>query len=140
MVLFLGALLVVSLLGYIWMCQEGESVSPDIFVGVEMAYDGVEDAKKLIDRTKDYTNLFVIGTPDITHNVTKLDEVSQYAIDAGLNLILFMYPTEKAAFDQAQWLADARAKWMQRMATRTTGKDWLKREKHPATLKQRTSM
>jgi len=109
--LFAGALLVVSLLGYIWICQEGESASTDIFVGVEMAYDGVEDAKKLIDRTKDYTNLFVIGTPDITHNVTKLDEVSQYAIDAGLNLILFMYPTEKAAFDQAQWLADARAKW-----------------------------
>ena len=111
LVLFLGALLVVSLLGYIWMCQEGESVSPDMFVGVEMAYDGVEDAKRLIDRVKDYTNLFVIGTPDITHNVTKLDEVSQYVIDAGLNLILFMYPTEEAAFDQAQWLADARAKW-----------------------------
>jgi len=118
LVLFLGALLVVSLLGYIWLCQEGESVSqksnsvsPDMFVGVEMAYDGVEDAKKLIDKIKDYTNLFVIGTPDITHNITKLDEVSQYAIDAGLNLILFMYPTEEAAFDQAQWLADARAKW-----------------------------
>jgi len=111
LVLFVGALLVVSLLGYIWMCQEGESVSPDMFVGVEMAYDGVEDAKRLIDRVKGYTNLFVIGTPDITHNVTKLDEVSQYVIDAGLNLILFMYPTEEAAFDQAQWLADARAKW-----------------------------
>jgi hypothetical protein len=109
--LFMGALLVISLLGYIWVCQEGESKSTDIFVGVEMAYDGVEDAKKLIDRTKGYTNLFVIGTPDITHNVTKLDEVSQYAIDAGLNLILFMYPTEEAAFNQAQWLADARAKW-----------------------------
>jgi hypothetical protein len=111
LVLFLGAILVVSLLGYVWICQKGESASTDIFVGVEMAYDGVEDAKKLIDRTKGYTNLFVIGTPDITHNVTKLDEVSQYAIDAGLNLILFMYPTEEAAFNQAQWLADARAKW-----------------------------
>jgi hypothetical protein len=116
--LFVGALLVVSLLGYIWILKENEaasqrsySVSPDIFVGVEMAYDGVEDAKNLINRIKGYTNLFVIGTPDITHNVTKLDEVSQYAIDADLNLILFMYPTEEAAFDQAQWLADARDKW-----------------------------
>jgi len=76
-----------------------------------MAYDGVENAKKLIDKIKDYTNLFVIGTPDITHNITKLNEVSQYAIDAGLSLILFTYPTREAAFDQAQWIADARDRW-----------------------------
>lgn len=117
--LFVGALLVSSILGYIWISNNSEpafsvvedSVSPDFFVGVEMAYDGVENAKKLIDKIKDYTNLFVIGTPDITHNITKLNEVSQYAIDAGLDLILFTYPTEEAAFDQSQWIADARAKW-----------------------------
>lgn len=117
--LFVGALLVSSILGYIWISNNSEyisplvkdKVSPDFFVGVEMAYDGVEDAKKLIDKVKDCTNLFVIGTPDITHNITKLDEVSQYAIDAGLYLILFIYPTQEAAFDQAQWIADARDKW-----------------------------
>ena len=112
---FVGAILVFSLLGYIWIssesASEGSSSVSQVFVGVEMAYDGVEDAKKLIDRIKDYTNLFVIGTPDITHNVTKLNQVSQYAIDAGLNLILFIFPTERAAFDQSQWLEEARAKW-----------------------------
>ena len=117
--LFVGALLVSSILGYIWISGNnepaytvvGNKASPDIFVGVEMAYDGVENAKKLIDRIKDYTNLFVIGTPDITHNITKLNEVSQYAIDAGLSLVLFIYPTQEAAFNQSQWIADARAKW-----------------------------
>jgi len=116
--LFVGALLVSSILGYVWISKENKldppeskSDSTDIFVGVEMAYDGVEDAKKLIDKVKSYTNLFVIGTPDITHNITKLNQVSQYAIDAGLDLILFTYPTEEAAFNQSQWLADARAKW-----------------------------
>ena len=112
---FVGAILVFSLLGYIWIssesASEGSSSVSQVFVGVEMAYDGVEDAKKLIDRIKDYTNLFVIGTPDITHNVTKLNQVSQYAIDAGLNLILFIYPEEKAGFDQAQWIAEARERW-----------------------------
>lgn len=116
--LFVGTLLVSSLSVYIWSAQESESISnksgsisSDVFVGVEMAYDGVEDAKKLIDRVKGYTNLFVIGTPDITHNVTKLDQVSQYAIDAGLNLVLYMYPDEEADYIQSQWLEDARAKW-----------------------------
>ncbi len=41
-----------------------------------MAYDGVEDAKKLIEKIKNYKNLFVIGTTDITNNITKLNEVS----------------------------------------------------------------
>jgi hypothetical protein len=116
--LFVGVLLVSSILGYIWISNNSESAfsvedsgSPDFFVGVEMAYDGVEDAKKLIDKIKDYTNLFVIGTPDITHNIIKLNEVSQYAIDAGLDFILFTYPTREAAFDQSQWIVDARAKW-----------------------------
>jgi hypothetical protein len=116
--LFTGAILVSSILGYIWISSNSKPVtladdkgSPDLFVGVEMAYDGVEDAKKLIDKIKDYTNLFVIGTPEITHNITKLNEVSQYAIDAGLDLILFIYPTEEATFNQSQWIADARDKW-----------------------------
>jgi hypothetical protein len=117
--LFTGALLVFSILGYIWISSNTKSVftaaddtgSTDFFVGVEMAYDGVEDAKKLIDKIKDYTNVFVIGTPDITHNITKLNEVSQYAIDAGLDLILFTYPTEEAAFNQSQWITNARTKW-----------------------------
>lgn len=117
MALFVGAFLVFSIFGYIWILNDNKPDSPesksdstDIFVGVEMAYDGVEDAKKLIDKIKDYTNLFVIGTPDITHNITKLNQVSQYAIDAGLDLILFTYPTAEAAFNQSQWLAEARAK------------------------------
>jgi hypothetical protein len=117
--LFVGALLVSSILGYVWISSNNEPVfagvgdkgSSDFFVGVEMAYDGVENAKKLIDKSKDYTNLFVIGTPDITNNITKLNEVSQYAIDAGLSLVLFIYPNREAAFNQSQWIADARAKW-----------------------------
>ena len=80
----------------------GDKVSPDFFVGVEMTYDGVEDAKTLIERIKNSTNLFVIGTPDITHNITKLDEVSQYASDGDLSLVLFIYPTQEASFNQSQ--------------------------------------
>lgn len=64
--LFVGILLVFSILAYVWISGNNESAvltirhkdSPDIFVGIEMAYDGVEDAKKLIDKIKDYTNLF----------------------------------------------------------------------------------
>ena len=117
--LFVSALLIFSILGYVWISGNneppfsvvGDKDSLDLFVGVEMAYDGVENAKKLIDKTKDYTNLFVIGTPEITHNITKLNEVSQYAINAGLSLILFIYPTIEAEFNQSQWIEDARTKW-----------------------------
>lgn len=68
---------------------------PDFFVGVDTAYDDVEDIKKLVDEVKSYTNLFGIGITGITHNRTKLDEVCQYVYDRDLYFIVYKHPTEK---------------------------------------------
>ena len=40
-------------------------LKPDFFVGVDTAYDNVEDIKKLVDEVKDYTNFFGIGSTGI---------------------------------------------------------------------------
>jgi hypothetical protein len=86
-----------------------DSSRPDFFVGVDTAYDDVEDIKKLVDKIKSYTNFFGIGSTGITWNFTKLDEVCQYVYDSGLYFMVYMHPQEK--IDQAQWVVDARQRW-----------------------------
>ena len=41
--------------------------TPEFFVGVEFAYGNASDLKDLVDKVKNYTNLFVIGSPEISH-------------------------------------------------------------------------
>jgi len=77
-----------------------------IFVGVDAAYDSLEEIKTLVDAISPYTNLFVLGSTGITHNATKLDDACQYLYDKGLSFILY---TEKPF--RTQWLETAKNKW-----------------------------
>src|SRR4030043_2019191 len=77
-----------------------------IFVGVDAAYDSLEEIKTLVDAISPYTNLFVLGSTGITYNATKLDDACQYLYDKGLSFILY---TEKPF--RTQWLETAKNKW-----------------------------
>jgi hypothetical protein len=77
----------------------GNSKAPAFFVGVEYAYSYsnttassvmVNDAKALVDKVKNYTNLFIIGTPQLTFNETALNETCDYIRDAGLYFIVLL--------------------------------------------------
>jgi hypothetical protein len=79
-------------------------------VGVDAAYDSLEEIKTLVDAASPYTNLFVIGSSGITYNVTKLDDACQYVYDKGLSFILFTEDPTKDPF-RSQWLEAAKNKW-----------------------------
>ncbi len=73
--------------------------APDFFVGIEFAYlysndtapeVMVNDLKAVVDQVKDYTNLFVIGTVQLTYNATALNEACDYIRDAGLYFIVLL--------------------------------------------------
>jgi hypothetical protein len=83
-----------------------EQGSPDIFIGVDVAYENLTEIKKLIDEVSSYTNLFVIGCTGITHNATKLNETCQYVYDKGLSFIVF-----REMAPQTEWLEDAKKRW-----------------------------
>jgi len=83
----------------------------DVFVGVDVAYDGVEDIKMLVDEVKAYTNFFVIGSIGIPWNVTKLNEVCQYINDSGLYFATYIHPDPMDQSYQIQWISDARQRW-----------------------------
>lgn len=70
------------------------------YVGVEYAYaNDTAPLKALVDKVKDYTNLFVIGSPAISFNRTALDESCDYITKSGLNFIVLF-----TGLDQYNWL------------------------------------
>ena len=89
-VIILIVVLFVSIIATVeWWLDDAPSNS-EFYVGVEFAYSGnVSDLKALVDKVKDCTNLFVIGSIEVTFNQTALDESCDYVVDSGLNLIVF---------------------------------------------------
>jgi len=75
---------------------------PEFFVGVEYAIDNhsVEGCKALVDRIKNFTNLFVVDSLGITLYINNLNEVCDYVYDSGLYfMVFFISPLN----DTLQW-------------------------------------
>jgi hypothetical protein len=89
--------------------QSSKPTPSDVLVGVDVAYDSVEDIKNIVSEVKSYTNFFVVGSTGITYNATKLSEVCQYVYDSGLYFGIFAHPTGK--YNQSQWVSDAMQRW-----------------------------
>jgi len=84
----------------------------EFFVGVEFAYGGdISDLKALVDKVKNYTNLFVIGALEITFNQTALDEACDYIVDSGLHLIVFFTDSMMYNYTIFDWIVDAKQKY-----------------------------
>lgn len=92
---------------------------PEFFVGVEFAYDEnagnleslVYDLKALVDKVKDYTNLFVIGSLEITFNQTALNKACDYVVNSGLHLIVFFTDSEMYDYRIFNWMVEAKQKY-----------------------------
>ncbi|MGD6851850.1 MAG: hypothetical protein ACQCN6_07315 [Candidatus Bathyarchaeia archaeon] len=66
------------------------TVKDPVYVGIAFGGNTTEQAKILIDKTKNYTNLFVLdcGINAISLNRSAVEEICQYATDAGLKIIV----------------------------------------------------
>ena len=86
--LSLIVLITVSLFFTVNTLSKHTSTRP-FYVGVEFAYGNqFSELKTLVDKVKDYTNLFVIGSVYLTFNRTALDESCDYIFSSGLNFIV----------------------------------------------------
>jgi hypothetical protein len=66
-------------------------LAPDqVYVGVAFGGNTVDEAKAIIDRTKNYTNLFILQSgPTIIDNQSATTEICNYATTSGLNIIVY---------------------------------------------------
>jgi hypothetical protein len=81
------------------------------YFGVSFCGDTAAEAKLLIDRTKDYTNLFVLQSGPISKNETAINIICDYAVDAGLDFIVFFGWFDTACPWQIPWLNFAKERW-----------------------------
>ena len=70
--------------------QSSNSQKDSVYVGVAFGGNTIDQAKLLIDRVKTYTNLFILdsGINPISTNETAAREICDYAVNAGLNIIV----------------------------------------------------
>jgi hypothetical protein len=104
-------LIVVLLLAFFaiphWM--NGREYTYDPFVGVTFSGDSVWDAKLLINKVQNFTNLLVVQSGPASKNETMLNEICDYAVNAGLSTIVYF-----GKFDlewQPSWIDSAKEKW-----------------------------
>ena len=86
------------------------------YVGVEYAYGSqAGEVKALVDKVKDYTNLFVIGSVELTFNKTALDESCDYIFNSGLNFIVLFTGIDMYNYSNGytimNWMVDAQHKY-----------------------------
>jgi len=89
--LILVAVLLVSTVSLlVSYTQSSNSKKDPVYVGVAYGGNTTIGAKILIDRTKEYTNLFVLdaGINKISTNESAVKEICDYATKAGLNIIV----------------------------------------------------
>lgn len=64
---------------------------PDFFVGVDVAYADLPAIKEVIDEVSLYTNLFVIGSTGVSHNISRLEEICEYLYERDLYFIVYTH-------------------------------------------------
>ncbi len=92
---------------------------PQFFVGVEYAIDNhsVEGCKALVDRVKNFTNVFVVDSVGIAFDINNLNEVCDYVYDAGLYFYVFFISPINGTLQLRYnyyphiWIADAKEKY-----------------------------
>jgi hypothetical protein len=95
-----------------WYHASSTTRADEFHFGVTYGFNTTSEAKLLIDQVKNYTDLFVIDSWDVTTNETMLDEICQYAANAGLKFIVYFDLVSRTTYPwHREWLASAKTRW-----------------------------
>lgn len=98
-------ILAVSMLAvYMSYSKVGQTkADPNAYVGIAFCGNTTDQAKLLIDKVKSYTNLFILdsGRNPLSADQSKVEEVCDYAVSHGLNVIINV--GIKDAVDTSAW-------------------------------------
>src|SRR5512137_1762571 len=68
------------------------------YVGVTYCGDSVADAKLLIDKVKNYTNVFILQSGNLQINDIEIEAIGDYAVNSGLNYMVYLGISRVALF------------------------------------------
>jgi hypothetical protein len=101
----------VGLVAFINYPSLRKNSAPQFHVGVTFGGDNSADAKILIDRVKDYTNLFVVASGPLQNNITELEHTCDYAVKSGLDIIVYFGSYEALRNTTASFIDTAKERW-----------------------------
>jgi glutamine cyclotransferase len=97
----------------------------DVNFGIAFCGNTTAEAKVLIDRVKSYTNLFVLdsGANPISRNQTAIEEICDYAVAQGLNVIINLghIYSQQTWFWQLPSLDGIKQRWTERWGSHFLG-------------------
>ena len=104
-------LLVVTALATVIVVKSAFQIgtTPTVYVGVTYGGNSVAEAKQLIDKVKGYSNLFALQSGDLQRDFKAVDEIGDYAIDAGMYFLPYFGNYVEATF--SAWLDSAKQRW-----------------------------
>ncbi|MGD6851204.1 MAG: hypothetical protein ACQCN6_04000 [Candidatus Bathyarchaeia archaeon] len=92
--------------------SDNQALRREFYVGVEFAYgDDPSLVAALVDKVKDYTNLFVLGSPGLTFNESALTEACDYIYNSKLNFIVLFTGLDRYSYNISQWMLDAQTRY-----------------------------
>ncbi len=117
--LLIAAILSAAILTSYFFLGEGqaEGAGPvKSYVGVAFCGNTTEEARLLIDRVRNYTNLLVLQSGPVSKNETATNEICDYAVAAGLKIIVYFgdlnprFLTNQTLW-RVNWVSTARQRW-----------------------------
>ncbi len=121
--IFLVALIIVSFFVALTVlrvpAKQTAGIAPP-FVGIETGWNSnFSDCKILIDKVKDYTNLFIVASSLILSDEALLNETCDYAYKAGMYLIVYYqnmtvsgdYPGVTNHYSPSAWFIAAKERY-----------------------------
>src|SRR5665647_607669 len=92
--------------------------TPAVYVGVDIAYGAVADAKAAMDRVSSFTNFVVLGSTQVTWFQDRVNEIFKYAYDKGLSIVS-LHPSLPHSsmndLNETEWYPMAQSRWRDRL-------------------------
>ncbi|MCW4034723.1 MAG: hypothetical protein NWF03_05105, partial [Candidatus Bathyarchaeota archaeon] len=107
------SLLVVSVVTFaiVYNSPQAKPEAKPFYVGVTYCGNSEQEAMLLVDKVKNYTNLFVLQSGMLQHNLTRMEQICDYAVDSGLNVIAYFGSHVSQVDAAASFSTTAQERW-----------------------------